>query len=457
MGYDNFKIFFDKSIKQYHPYANNVFYSTLTSFLLDPFLKESYDIIPKKFIDLIENQIISIDIYDSILISLGYPESFISSISMFHKKILLNKFTNYYRYKSTMVHFKEICNIFSEPVNLYELYITKKNGDYFFTPKKIYESNPEYLITDLNYETVYNSVPNYFISKDLVTSYENNNSIAFPIKTNLLYFILSESLDYSDITILLMSITLYHFKDSKISILIYGETYIFNLYGIYQLWTYLLNLYSSRVNNNKFSSIVTYYDINNSKNIYNFENIEELITAYENIQSIDESYNFINEFIKPNFSSYPSMQIITIEELRTILTYSIDSNIIIQIENILNLSNDIGQDLFSILSEILLSIRTWILNSSDDLLLEYGNYIIKSFYLPFSNIDTSITYKLINLFKPYHTDIYTKIISNVIYKSNTDKIILKDKFRMATDSPFYTSYTIGDSFILKIDGLEVIL
>jgi len=74
-----------------------------------------------------------------------------------------------------------------------------------------------------------------------------------------------------------------------------------------------------------------------------------------------------------------------------------------------------------------------------------------------SNIDSSITYKLIDLFKPYHTNIYNNIISNIIYKSNTDNMILKDTFRSATDSPFYTSCTIGDSFILKIDGNEVIL
>jgi len=91
MGYDNFKIFFDRNIKQYHPYSTNLFYSTLTSFLLDPFFKESYNIIPEKFINLFEEQIISSEIYDSILISLGYPESLISSISVSHKEVILNR------------------------------------------------------------------------------------------------------------------------------------------------------------------------------------------------------------------------------------------------------------------------------------------------------------------------------------------------------------------------------
>jgi len=457
MGYNNFKLFFEKNIKQYHPYSNNLLYSTISSFLLDPFLKDSYDFIPKKFIDLFENQIIDLEIYDSLLISLGYPEEFVISLSSGQKKIILNKFSNYYKYKSTLKHFREFCEVFNEGINLYELYITKKDEKYLFTPKNIYESNAEFFTTDLEYDKVYEGVPEFFISQDLLANYEKNKSIVFPIKSNLLYFVLSDGLDCSDITNLILSIVLYKFKDSKINIQIYDLTYLFDLSSLCQLWAYLLNLYSSNVNRNDFSSIITYYDINNSKNIYNLDNVDELISEYEKIYTIDDVYTFLNKYIKPNFSSYPSMQIISIEELRSILSYSVDIQIITKIEDILENSKNIEQELFSILSDILLSIRSWILNSSDEHLSEFGKYIIKTFYLPFSNIDNSIIYKLIKLFKPFHTNIYFDRYSNVVYKSKTNNLVIKDEFRLATDTPFYTACTIGDSFIIKIDGNEVIL
>ena len=432
MGYGNFKIFFDKNIKQYHPYSNNIIYSTLMSFLLDPFLKDSYSNIPQKFIDLFEQQIVSSDIYDSLLISLGYPKTFIASVSTFHKKTILNKFTNYYKYKGTLNHFKDICIGFNEPVNLYELYITKKNEEYVFIPKKIYESNIEYDKKDLKYDAIYNSVPNYFISKDLIEKYDDNKAIIFPIKSNLLYFVISENLDCSDIVNLIMSITLHHYRNSKISILIYDNIYTFTLTEIFQLWSYLLNLYSSNADPNKISSVIVYYDIN-ANCPYTFENIDLLITAYENIQTLSDSYDFINTYIKPYFSSYPALQILSIDEFRNILLYSIDSRIINQIETNVSTSKNISQELFSILSGILTSIQTWILNNSEVDLLKYKKYILNAFYLPFLNMDSSIVYKLIDLFKPYHTSICSNITSNIIYKSKLETLVLEDDFRMATD------------------------
>jgi len=455
MSYDNFRTFFDKNIKQYHPYSDNIFYSSFMSFLLDKFLKDSLSQIPMQFINLFENQLIKSDIYDELLISLGYPEDIVSSLSVFYKKILLKKFSNYHKYKASISHFKEICEIFSEPVNLYELYITKKNDEYYFTPKNIYISNSDLIVEDIKYDDIYNSVSNYFISKDVINNYYENKSILFPIKSNLLFFKLSETLDFSDVENLIISVVLYHFKDSNIIISAYDESFSITLNGISQLWNYLLNLYASKTPPTLITSTITYFDIGNTNNIYSLSNeseFEVLIDEYNNIQNISDVYEFYNNYIIPNFSSFPAMQTTSIEEFKTLLLYFINYSLFEKIEEILSSSSNIEQEIFSLLSGILDSIRTWINNSNDDLLKKYGKYIVKFFHLPFSSIDNSVIYKLIDFFKPYHTDIYVDKSYNIIYKSNTDNIILKDNYRMVTSDFQYSAHTFGDSFILKLDG-----
>jgi hypothetical protein len=461
MGYDNFKTFFDMTIRPYRPYTDNSLYSTFFSFLLDPVFKESYDTIPTKFISLFENQTIPSEIYDILLTSLGYPNSFVSSISIFHKKIILNKLSNFNKYKTTLNHFEEICKIFSEPVNLYELYITKKKDDYFFTPKSIYISNSEYLTNDIKYDDVYANVPSYFISKDVINNYYKNESIIFPIKSNLLYFTLSEIIDFSDIKNLITSVVLYHFKDINIPIVFNNGSYIISLNSISQLWFYLLNLYSSNFQLQPISIPITYYDIENSKNKYVLDSImpgvdiQIVIDAYNKIKTISEVYIFINTYIKPVYSAYPTIQITTLESLRNSLSYQIDIKIIEQIEFILINSANVNQEIFSLLSDVLQSIKTWILNSSDTLLKKYGKYIIEIFHLPFSSIDNSVIYKLVHFFKPYHTEIYIDNFSSIIYKSNTDTIIPTILYRTTSTNIYYSALTIGDDFILKIDGVII--
>lgn len=448
MGYDNFKTYFNKNIKQYAPYSNNLFFQSFITFLLDPFLKDSYSLIPSKLIDLFESQTISSETYDSILESLGYPNSFISSISVFHKKIILTKFSNYYKYKATITHFEEICKTFSEPVNLYELYIIKKQNNYFFMPKKIYES-VDLTIEPLDYVDTYNKLPNYFISKDVIA----NQSCAFPIKTNVLYFTLSKTLDFSDIKNLIVSIVLYYFKESNITISLFDESYIFTLNSISQLWFYILNLYSSNNQLQPVITTITIYDIDNPDCKYSLSDpiTAELITAYEDIQNTIEVFEFINKYIKPIFSTYPIMQITTISELRTLLSYSIDIKIIEKIENDIATSTNSKQEIYTILSDILASINVWILNNPEDLLKKYSSYIIEAFNLPFSTPENSIIYKLINFFKPFHTEIYTMDMKNIIYKSKTDTVIPNDSSKINTTdntSNYYSAYIISDSFTI---------
>jgi hypothetical protein len=112
------------------------------------------------------------------------------------------------------------------------------------------------------------------------------------------------------------------------------------------------------------------------------------------------------------------------------LLYSIDIDLLVYIENQIETSTDIESEIVSILQELKESIKVYINNSNDDLLYEYKDYILDVFELSIIVPAKTTTYKLIDFFKPFHTQLISeqKLIVKNDSKFNNAGIL--DSYRM---------------------------
>jgi hypothetical protein len=70
--------------------------------------------------------------------------------------------------------------------NVYELYIDYYIDDWIFKPKKVINNIDFTDNVFLEYNSIYNNVPNFLINKSQLDYYKNNNEIVLPFKSNLL-------------------------------------------------------------------------------------------------------------------------------------------------------------------------------------------------------------------------------------------------------------------------------
>jgi len=173
MDYDKLKDYFYRYIKQYIPYSDDDFHQVLINFLQDSYLKNTYVDIPSQFKTLFEEHLLEPELYNVILISLGYPKDLVESISDAHKEILLMNFTDYHSNKSTLGFFQDVCSNFLDYINLYELYLHHNVNDitdWKLIPKIVYE-NSSTILQEINYEEVYNAIPTTLLSTQLLNGY----------------------------------------------------------------------------------------------------------------------------------------------------------------------------------------------------------------------------------------------------------------------------------------------
>ncbi len=438
MDYNDLRNYIFRYIRQFTPYKDSEFYQVLVSFLEEELLKDSYENIPEQFKVLFEEHSLDTYLYDIVLRSIGYPRDLVESLPSTHKQIILNTFSDYNTRKGTLKIIREIASSFGDPINIYELYADFKYNsgiwDWWFVPKVIYEN------TDLEaeikyYDNIYNDTPTYFVSKQQLHNYLIDERISLPIKSNLLLLTLANQTSANELTILTMMTALHHFKDSLIEINMNNGTYEISLIGLYQLWNYLLSYYHGKVNTARVEGEIVYFDISGATFYYTLEeglpnSIKTVHEKYNDLLYADEIRTFYKEYIADIFTKNAPSTIATITTLRKSLLYSIDIDLLVYIENQIETSTDIESEIVSILQELKESIKVYINNSNDDLLYEYKDYILDVFELSIIVPAKTTTYKLIDFFKPFHTQLISeqKLIVKNDSKFNNAGIL--DSYRM---------------------------
>lgn len=242
MLFDDLKTYFEKFITQYKPYKNISLYRELLTFLLDRYLKDSYNNLPSDFKEAFERQIIPNNFIDFILLSNGFSKSIISKISSNDKRILLNTLMDFNQYKGSLKLVTKIAQSFNQNVNIYELYIDFRSNDWVFIPKPIHISESiqtDLITTTLDFDSTISSVNNFLITKNQLSDLKSKNNICLPIKTNLLFMDIKDIEKGDTILNLFSSIILKEFRNELITLFFDNATFVLSLENVYKLWNYI--------------------------------------------------------------------------------------------------------------------------------------------------------------------------------------------------------------------------
>lgn len=155
LTFEDLRNYFDKFLIPYAPYRESKIYNTIINKILKTYFDDSYNQIPSIFKSTFEEQKIPIELYNIILLSVGFTEDILNKISYKDKEILLKSYTDFNIFKGTLNQIREVCSDFEEELNLYELLIDFRTIfiSYYFIN---FLKNKDYVIVEN--EFIYNSI-----------------------------------------------------------------------------------------------------------------------------------------------------------------------------------------------------------------------------------------------------------------------------------------------------------
>lgn len=445
MEYTELKEYFSKYVRQYLPYKDDEFFQIITAFLDEEYLYNTYVDIPEKFKILFEEHTISTTLYDIILQSVGYPLSLLNNMPLLHKEIILNRFTDYARNKSELGFIRELCTSFNESINVYELYIdfkyVSRDYNWYFIPSEIYQSIKERM-DPIDYDEVYHGVPTYYIPKEHFNNLYSSHSITLPIKSNLIMISLSSSKDSDELYNLTSAATLYYFKEDYVVLKMKDSEFTITLMGLYQLWNYVLSYFRGIIQSADVNRPVTYYDLTGSSFPYTIESglpnsIDRLMMEYEMIEDPDVLMEFYKEKVQDVFQANIPTVIKTVDGLRRSLIYNVDIELVKYCENKIDDSeSDRLSETYSLLNYFRESLMGWIAAHANTLMPEYQDYLIDNFELSLLVPTNTTTWRMIEHFKPFHTQLLARHRKTVINKSKFNRVLVRDHYRMFVTRDF---------------------
>jgi hypothetical protein len=447
MQYTNVQDYINLHLKKYAAFSDSKSYQAFITLLSEYWYRHGYETIPEKLKLFIEDQKITTDLYEVILLGLGYTRETLYSLSSSQRSTLFNFFTDYYQYVSTPDYVKKLNSHFNESYNIYELYAdyrilnSAEDDDYIYdwtmvpSPLSLINNDKTKATTELlNYDEIYNETPTYYVSKKYLEYLRKQKSILYPFKTNLLYLEMLTDLKISSIDQLVGLTTLYYFKDYNVDVEFEGITYNLSLYKIYQLWYYIIQSYNLKVYSPNLGTVsLIYYDISSLTFPYTLD-----VSLSNNIQAIVEEYNnlpnekvkiekFYNTYIGNDsfLKTIPTVEV-TFSDLTKKISVDNDNILIKVINNLIDNSETriVGViSLLTVLEDSIKSLIYGISGTEGELIVKYSTELLNLFPKFLLDPKDTGTYKLLDDFKPYHT----RLITRSKYKISTGH----DKFNNA--------------------------
>jgi hypothetical protein len=456
--YKNVKEWFENFIDNFKPYADEKLHQAISNYIKNTYLKDSYENIPIELKKYVEEYEIVPNLYDKILISCGYRKSLLQRTTQLDKKILVQSLTDINHYKGSIRLVNRLATAFNARVGVYELLVDKRildnNLQWVFIPKPIYlDTTISQINTYLDYNTIYNKVPEYLISHQNWEIYNNENSLVLPVKSNILYVDYDLSTNHTFLKAVVTSAILAQYRLQNISIYFDNTTFTTSILGFHQLWFYLLLKYY-----NSFYAVfperkLNFFDIDNFpyKLSDNIEyDIGDLLNEYENITNRVQFDRFYNDRIHSEFyTTHSTVSEVTPESLEVYfasISSPVSAELFAFIQELLISSEDIGQNYVRTFTYLINSLTTFILNSTDHDIKTYGNYLVE-FYtdslstIGYEAVKNETFYNYLIEFKPHHTSVLVNDVS--VFE-------VKDKFN--------TVYVDADAaiFVLPIEAVTAV-
>ena len=439
---ENIITYFDEYIKNYTPYKDNKFYSAIIEHIKNDLMNHLYNTNPSQFKSLYENNLVPIEVTQTLLIQLGVPEEVLNKLLISDQIVFLQALSNFFRYKGSIDFFKKVSKVFSDNFDFYELYIDydESSNTWVCKPYMII-GDPDFHDT-IPYSQIYNEVPSTLVSESQLTNYKNNHEIVLPLKSNLLLLKYSFIQEINEFLNLIVATFMKQYGNNQLTIYFSDGSYSASINQLIYIWFYvILKLYDGvwpAYELNKINILLPVF------NPYTLQDIDELFNEYNELDNSVDALTFFNEHITLFFN----YTYITSETTADDMGNNINSNIRDYLINRFNNINPnfIKSEYSQILNELLNSFVLYSYIQPDNMYIKYYEYIIN--FLPQIIIDPKETksYLILSNFKPFHTELITQQIQYLKIKSKFDLVTPKTIYKFAMQLSNIDAYSIIDQY-----------
>jgi len=439
--YDDVKTFFLTYIKNYGPYEKSGPYKVFVDFLIESFLKDSYDVIPADFKSAYEDQVLPDNFVTPFLRSVGLTTDIISQLSTTHRRQFATFMGNFHRFKGTVQLVDNLMTNFAsnDAISVYELWLNNVNGTWEVLPKLISKSSLASTHTvkpkPLSFLQQYD---HWFIDEATLNNMYAADEIELPYKTNCIYVDGTVQEDMRLIIGVVAALVRGSFGSESLQLTFKDSAYLTTFDKSFQLWFYVLRkIANSGTNTLPFTT----HDILDPTLVYNtYEipvklnntlprgkiNIQTIIDEYDgyvNNTSTDTITTDIWTFFKNKiniFNGPVTSSTTTFDQYRASISSTLGSSLIEYIDTRLTSASNMSLEGQTILSEIYNSFLVFKNITTSALDTSYVDYLLLTLPGFSKELTTTPFYILLKFLKPYHCDIYSTQLHNITSNSLFD-------------------------------------
>ncbi len=436
--------YFETYVKGYAPFKNQNIYQTLLDYLVNYYYDNLYNVEPKIFKQMFEDNIIPSDVYDKLLVSIGLPQILIDSLSFNSKVIFLKSFSDFERYKSSISFVKNLAISYNDFIGIYELFIDydEVENEWILRPLKIYKNERIDDFTEsLKYDDVYPEISTLLVDSEQLTALNNNNQLTLPLKSNLVLLDYELSEHISLLYNFIFSVFVKTYQSNHIQLYFRDFSYSYTVKKIVFLWYYLLTKYFNVTWVPFPLNYILHFDIN--VNPFYVTDLDNIVSEYNEINSRKS----LNQFYSTYFSSFEKYHR-TLNEFNKTDFHDIinilDSSLIEYLDNRIALSGNVKKEIQEITNEIYNSLLLDINASNDPLYQKYSEYFLLNLSQLAINPNDTDTYLILYNLKPYHTELVTRSRSSLYINDKFNQVFIDEEYSFLYELVKASMLTISD-------------
>lgn len=438
MQYSDLEQFFTDFVKQYSPYQDNRIYDIIINYLTDHYFKDMYTVIPEDFKTLYEQNIVTENIYNQLLLAIGVHIEVIKKLKVNEKKLFLMALSDFQRIKGSVNLFKKIATVYKDKFNIYELYVDRDNhNDWILRPYKIYTGiiDVKLELQPIPYDIAYNSIPSLLVSEEQLTYYYDNHLAAFPLKTNIISLQYLMETHVSELLNLSIATFLKEYKTEIITIYHKDNSFNLGLKDIFYIWYYLFHkFYNTEMSEFSLQKVLLLSD---DLNPYDLNDLEVIWAEYDKLNYSSDVYAFYDKYFTKVFQTIHKQDRVPLSEIE-FGVHQINAKYLLYLKERLDTPEILADNVLrkkefntfmdEIYDSLLLYQDTKLRDPNSELFNKYFDIFLKSLNHILINPKDTVSYLLMYNFKPYHTEILTDYLDALVVDDKFNSINLKDEY-----------------------------
>ena len=464
MEYTDILEYSDKYLKYLAPFKDNSVYQSIVSLLRNHYFQHAYEDIPSALKQYTEDQTISNDLFDVLLLGAGYPSDLVNNLRFTQKRAIIESLMDFPKYAGSLKYVESLCTVMQEDFNIFELYadfrvVLDESGsatrDWVMVPSAIFKVNDREVYT-YEYDEIYNETPTYYVSKEHLEMMRCSGSISLPFKTNLIVLDMQTNIIDGEIEQLTSTTALHYFKEYYFTLYTDSSEYEITIGDAYRLWYYVIYRHHGKIYTpNLAATELIYFNIGNSTYPYTLDpsapnSIETLIQEYEDLPMEREAItNFYNTYLSNEFKRPVTTDDYSLDEYRKRLMVALGDSLVKDIEATMGGADDKIDGTIAALGLIQDSLKSYTYATSDPILIKYEDSLFKMFTSLLIDPEKTATYQMLMTFKPYHVQLIAYAKYQMTYNSKLNGTLIDDTSQFVIHDWPTSTLSVSDDYYMS--------